>query len=65
VFFLHGYLCEGVRYSATGVIVICELPCGYWGMNPGPLEEQPIFLTAEPSLQPLKYFLKELYASKR
>jgi len=30
----------------------CEPPCGCWELNPGPLEEQPVFLTTEPSLQP-------------
>jgi hypothetical protein len=29
----------------------CEPPCGYWELNSGPLEEQPMLLTAEPSLQ--------------
>ena len=29
----------------------CELPCGCWELNPGPLEEQPVLLTAELSLQ--------------
>ena len=28
-----------------------DLLCGYWELNPGPLDEQPMFLTAEPSLQ--------------
>jgi hypothetical protein len=28
-----------------------EPPCGCWESNPGPLEEQPVLLTAEPSLQ--------------
>jgi len=27
-----------------------ELPCGCWDLNPGSLEEQPVLLTAEPSL---------------
>jgi hypothetical protein len=28
-------------------------PCGCWGLNPGPLEEQPVLvLLTEPSLQP-------------
>ena len=27
-------------------------PCGYWELNLGPLEEQPVLLTAEPSFQP-------------
>jgi hypothetical protein len=31
----------------------CEPPCGYWKLNSGPLEEQSVLLTAEPSLQPL------------
>jgi hypothetical protein len=30
----------------------CEPPCGCWELNPGPLEEQPVLLTPEPSLQP-------------
>ena len=29
----------------------CEPPCGYREMNPGPLPEQPVPLTAEPSLR--------------
>jgi hypothetical protein len=30
----------------------CEPPCGCWELNSGPLEEQPVSLTTEPSLQP-------------
>ena len=30
----------------------CEPPCGFWELNSGPLEEQSVLLTAEPSLQP-------------
>jgi hypothetical protein len=30
----------------------CEPPCGCWDLNSGPLEEQSVLLTAEPSLQP-------------
>ena len=26
--------------------------CGCWELNSGPLEEQPVLLTAEPSFQP-------------
>lgn len=33
-----------------------ELPCGFWKLNLGPLEEQPVLLTAKPSLRPLKGF---------
>jgi hypothetical protein len=30
----------------------CEPPCGCWDLNSGPLEEQSVLLTAEPSNQP-------------
>ena len=30
----------------------CEPPCGCWELNSGPLEEQSVLLTTEPSLQP-------------
>ena len=32
----------------------CEPPCVCWELNSGPLEEKPVFLTIEPSLQPRK-----------
>jgi hypothetical protein len=31
----------------------CEPPCGCWDLNSGPLEEQLVLLTTEPSHQPL------------
>jgi hypothetical protein len=31
----------------------CELPCGCRDLNSGPLEEQSVLLTAEPSHQPV------------
>lgn len=43
---------ESARAPATGAVDGCELPCGFWESNPGPLEEQPTLLTAEPFLQP-------------
>jgi hypothetical protein len=38
-------------------------PCGGRGSNSGPLEEQPVFSTAEPSLQPQNfiYFFLQSY----
>jgi hypothetical protein len=30
----------------------CEPPCGCWELNSGPLEEQSVLLTTEPSLHP-------------
>ncbi|XP_052570146.1 L-seryl-tRNA(Sec) kinase isoform X2 [Peromyscus californicus insignis] len=35
----------------------CEPPCGFWELNSGPLEEQPVLLTTEPSPQPSIIFL--------
>ena len=41
-----------------------EPPHGYWESNLGPLEEQPVLLSTEPSLQPLAiYFGEELLGS--
>ena len=37
---------EGIRPVIDG----CEPPCGCWELNSGPLEEQPVLLTTEPSL---------------
>ena len=31
----------------------CEPPCGSWELNSGPLEEQLVLLTADPSHQPM------------
>jgi hypothetical protein len=53
VFCLHVCLCEGVRSPGTGVTDSCKLPCGCWKLNPSALEEQPMLLTAEPSVKPL------------
>ena len=36
----------------------CEPPCGVWESNSGPMEEQPVLLTAEPSHQPVNNILK-------
>ena len=35
----------------------CEPPCGCWELNSGPLEEQAMLLTTEPSLQPPILFI--------
>jgi hypothetical protein len=34
----------------------CEPLCGCWELSSGPLEEQSVLLTTEPSLQPLLLF---------
>ena len=41
-------VCRSSQRSEFGF----ELQYGYWELNPGPLQEQQVLLTAEPSLQP-------------
>jgi hypothetical protein len=35
---------------------VCEPPCGCWDLNSGPLEEQSVLLTPEPSHQVTTFF---------
>lgn len=42
---------DGVSSPGTRVTDICELLSGNWELNPGPVEEPPVLLTTEPSLQ--------------
>jgi hypothetical protein len=54
------------RHSRRGhqIVVMdgCEPPCGCWDLNLGPLEEQSVLLTTEPSHQPR--FNPQSYHSK-
>ena len=49
MFCQHLCLYESVRSIGTGVTVSCELPCGYWVLNPGPLEDHTVFLPSDSS----------------
>lgn len=40
----------------TGVLDVCEPPCGCWKLNPSPPQGQQLLLTAEP-LQPQQCLL--------
>lgn len=42
---------EDVGFPGTGIVDSCELPCGCWELNLSPLEEQPVLLTVEQSLE--------------
>lgn len=42
---------EGVRSPGTGLMDGCYPPLRCWEPNLDPLEEQPVFLLADPSLQ--------------
>ena len=48
---------EDVRSSGIGVTDGDELPCGCWESNLDPLEEQPVLLTIEPSLQTRRHVI--------
>ena len=37
--------------AGTGITDDRQLPCRCWELNPGPLQEQPVFLTTMPSLK--------------
>jgi hypothetical protein len=43
----------------------CEPPCGCWDLNSGPLEEQSVLLTTEPSLQPNLSHFKLMISNPR
>lgn len=43
---------QDVRSLRTGIRSGCGPLCGCWKLNSGALEEQPVLLTSEPSLQP-------------
>lgn len=47
---------EDVESPGTGIISSCKLLCGCWDLNLIPLEEQPMLLSAEPSLHPLNKY---------
>lgn len=46
VYHVHAWY---LRKSLEGISY--EVPCGCWGLNPGPLQEQPGLSTAEAALQ--------------
>jgi hypothetical protein len=47
-------VCASVHQQRASDLITdgCEPPCGCWGLSSGPLEEQSVLLTSEPSLQP-------------
>ena len=47
-----------MRVSGFGITDSCELPFGCWELNTDLLDEVPMLLTTEPSLQPNLFLLK-------
>ena len=54
----------GIRSPETGITDRCELPHGYWELNSGPLEEQPVLLIFESSLQPSASHFKDSHVAE-
>ena len=48
----HWRLDKDVRSSGIRIIDSCELSCGCLELNLGPLQEQQLILSSEPTLQP-------------
>jgi hypothetical protein len=46
------YLQTQQKMALDPIIDDCKPPCGCWELSLGPLEEQPVILTTEPSLHP-------------
>jgi len=60
--FLPACMPAGQKMTPDPITDGCEPPCGCWDfLNSGPLEEQSVLLTAEPSLQPHLMFLNDLF----
>ena len=58
---IHKYTVAVFRHQKRVTDLItdgCEPPCGWWDLSSGPLEEQSVLLTAEPSLEPPGYLFK-------
>jgi hypothetical protein len=57
------YVYEGVGSPGTGVTDNCELSRRCWELNLSRLEEQPVLLTAEFSLQSLFFLIECIHTS--
>ena len=49
---------QSARSQGNGVIHCYELLCGCWELSPGPLKEQTVLLTTEPSLPSMLVLLE-------
>jgi hypothetical protein len=59
LFHIYKYTVAVFRWTRRGhwipITDGCEPPCGCWELNSGPLEEQSVLLTTEPSFQPYSH----------
>lgn len=50
MFYLHACICAiyvSIGSSETGIMDGYEPACGFWKLNPGPLQEHQVLLTTE------------------
>ena len=59
MFCLDKCLGEGIGFPETGITGSFEQPYVCWELNLGPLEETPVFLSADLSLQIFCYCLRQ------
>jgi hypothetical protein len=52
---------DDIGSPKVGITNSCEVPCGNWEPNLGPLKRQRVLLTTEPSLQPMFVFFVCLF----
>jgi hypothetical protein len=57
---MTSYLQTHQKRASDPVTAGCEPLCGCWELNSRLLEEQPVRLTSEPTLQPSKVFLIDI-----
>jgi hypothetical protein len=62
LFYVYEHAVAVFRHTRRGHQILlqggCESPCGCWELNSGPLEEQSVLLTTEPSLHLNLFFYK-------
>jgi hypothetical protein len=58
---LPAYILASQKRTPDLIMHGCEPPSGCWELNSGPLEEHPVLLTAEPSLQPWKLSYERMF----
>ena len=51
MYVLYACMPVGQRRAPDLITDGCEPPCGSWELHSGPLEEQAVLLTSEPSFQ--------------
>ena len=65
IYYIYSVLPACQKGAPDIIMNICGPPYGCWELNSGPLEEQPVLLITEPSLQPPTLSFYELCVDGR